>query len=430
LKIEPLEDRRLLAVDFGDAPDPYPTTLADDGARHEAVGPRLGAARDEEADGQPSTDADGDGADEDGVTFGSIRVGQLDASVTVNVQNAPSGARLDAWIDFNGDGSWGGPGEQIADTLHVSEGANTLAFDVPSWAADGNTFARFRLSTEGDLGVGGPAADGEVEDYRLTINPPAAASGLFLGQNIISTAALRALSVFAADMDGDGDLDVLNASWFGNEIAWYENLSVATAADNYTVQEDQMLRVPAATGVLANDADLQGGGLSAVLDVDAQHGQLVLAADGSFTYLPEDNFFGIDSFSYRARSDLELSIVAIVTITVGAVNDPLQAGLGPTETTGRPDEGHARRSTQSGRSRLRGSRAARAGRHRREACHRRRSGWHHRRRYTDRPRSRQEEPQDPTVGDRHAREDASLWHGGSQGAGRQSVSQTGARCLG
>ena len=101
--------------DFGDAPDPYPTTLADDGARHEVIGPTLGALRDEDADGQPTADANGDGADEDGVTFGSIRVGQLDASVTVNVQNAPAGAKLDAWIDFNGDGSWGGPGEQIFD---------------------------------------------------------------------------------------------------------------------------------------------------------------------------------------------------------------------------------------------------------------------------------------------------------------------------
>ncbi|MCH8923531.1 MAG: hypothetical protein IIA67_10345, partial [Planctomycetes bacterium] len=198
LSVEPLEDRRMLAVDFGDAPDPYPTTLADDGARHEAIGPMLGALRDEEADGQPTTAADGDGADEDGVMFGSIRVGQLDASVTVNVQNAPNGAKLDAWIDFNGDGSWGGPGEQIADTLDVREGDYTLMFDVPSWAASGDTYARFRLSTAGDLGVGGVAADGEVEDYRVTINPPALSSGVFGGQNIISTAADGAYSVFAA----------------------------------------------------------------------------------------------------------------------------------------------------------------------------------------------------------------------------------------
>jgi hypothetical protein len=133
--------------DFGDAPAPYPTALADDGARHESTGPTLGPTRDGELDGQPTALADGDGSDEDGASFGSMRVGQLDASVTVNVQSARRGAKLDAWIDFNGDGSWGGPGEHIFDSLNVTEGDNPLMFDVPSWAASGSTFARFRLST-------------------------------------------------------------------------------------------------------------------------------------------------------------------------------------------------------------------------------------------------------------------------------------------
>jgi len=112
--LELLEDRILLDADFGDVPSPYPVTLAENGARHSDVGPRLGATRDVEADGLHSAAADADGADEDGVTFGTIRVGQLDATATINVQNAPSGAQLDAWIDFDGDGSWGGAGEQIS----------------------------------------------------------------------------------------------------------------------------------------------------------------------------------------------------------------------------------------------------------------------------------------------------------------------------
>ena len=113
--------------------------------------------------------------DEDGVTFGPVQVGQLEASVTVTVGNAPGGARLDAWIDFNGDGSWGGPLEQIADSVLVVNGSNVLTFDVPSTAADGTTIARFRLSTAGNLGVRGAASDGEVEDYAITINPPVSA---------------------------------------------------------------------------------------------------------------------------------------------------------------------------------------------------------------------------------------------------------------
>src|SRR5690242_9110443 len=60
LRIEPLEDRLLLAADFGDAPKPYPTLLVDNGARHEAIGPRLGALIDTESDGQPTPAANGD----------------------------------------------------------------------------------------------------------------------------------------------------------------------------------------------------------------------------------------------------------------------------------------------------------------------------------------------------------------------------------
>ena len=177
-------------MDFGDAPWPYPTFEASDGARHRATGPTLGTNRDTEWDGQPTTVANGDDEgtsdDEDGITFGStIMVGQLDASVMVNVQNAPSGAKLDAWIDFNADGTWGGPFEQIADTVAVVNGDNTITFDVPSWAVDGDTYARFRLSTTGDLAPTGQADDGEVEDCQVTIVTPTPSIGAFGDQNPI-----------------------------------------------------------------------------------------------------------------------------------------------------------------------------------------------------------------------------------------------------
>jgi VCBS repeat-containing protein len=208
--------------DFGDAPLPYPTTEAENGARHEAIGPRLGATRSTEGDVEHTAAADG-AADDDGVSFGAVRVGQLGATATIDVQSAPLGARLDAWIDFNADGSWGGPGEQIASGKPVAEGANTIRFDVPSWAVDGQTFARFRLSTVGNLGIRGPAVDGEVEDYAVAIFTPGVAQGVFGDQKTISVQAGGASNVFAADMDRDGDLDVVSASENDDSIAWYEN---------------------------------------------------------------------------------------------------------------------------------------------------------------------------------------------------------------
>ena len=214
--------------DFGDAPSPYPTTKNADGARHDATGPSLGSGRDAEQDGNPSANADGDDADgtpddEDGVVFGSIQVGQLDAVVTVNVQNAPNGAKLDAWIDFNGDGSWGGPGERIADGMDVSEGDNTVRFDVPSVALSEETYARFRLSSDGVTGPSGEAADGEVEDHAVVIVPPEVGSGMFVSRRPIAGGIGEPTTAISADMDGDGDMDVLAASPGSFEIIWYEN---------------------------------------------------------------------------------------------------------------------------------------------------------------------------------------------------------------
>lgn len=48
--------------------------------------------------------------------------------------------------------------------------------------------------------------------------------GNFGNQQVISTEGIGASSVFAIDIDGDGDLDVLSASYYDNKIAWYENL--------------------------------------------------------------------------------------------------------------------------------------------------------------------------------------------------------------
>ena len=117
LTFELLEAKILLASDFGDAPLPYPVTLAEGGARHTIGVLRLGPATvDMEADGTHSAAADFDDqngstpADEDGVTFGAIQVGALAQIVTVNVQG--SSGLLDAWIDFNGDGNWGGAGNR------------------------------------------------------------------------------------------------------------------------------------------------------------------------------------------------------------------------------------------------------------------------------------------------------------------------------
>lgn len=88
-------------------------------------------------------------------------------------------------------------------------------------------------------------------------------------------------------------------------------------ADSYTTDEDAELVVAAAEGVLANDTD--DGPMTAVLETDVANGTLLLAADGSFTYLPDAGFFGEDTFTYKAYDGELYSDAATVTITVNEV---------------------------------------------------------------------------------------------------------------
>jgi hypothetical protein len=134
----------------------------------------MGATIDAELDGQPNANATGDdlaGAipdDEDGVTFTSL----LDPTQNATVDVVASGpGLLDAWIDFDNNGVWD-PSDQIFASQALVAGVNSLVFAVPSigkGAPAFNTFARFRFSTAGGLAPDGPAADGEVEDYEVTI---------------------------------------------------------------------------------------------------------------------------------------------------------------------------------------------------------------------------------------------------------------------
>ena len=162
--------------DWGDAPQGYPTARAQDGARHGPYGPRLGDHRDAEVDGTPSPNADADdntgtADDEDGVNFPPFKVG-FTSQVTVNVQNAPLGAKLFAWIDWNGNQAWQDGDEFIA-AKRVVNGNNIIDVSPPTLTpmVFGPKFARFRLSTTGTPTVTGRAIDGEVEDYAVMLAP-------------------------------------------------------------------------------------------------------------------------------------------------------------------------------------------------------------------------------------------------------------------
>lgn len=94
-------------------------------------------------------------------------------------------------------------------------------------------------------------------------------------------------------------------------------------ADTYNVSEDGSLSTTLINGVLVNDSDGDGDTLTVnvVPVIDVSHGILVLSADGTFTYTPDANFHGIDSFTYEIDDGNGGVAQATATITVTGVTD-------------------------------------------------------------------------------------------------------------
>ena len=61
--------------------------------------------------------------------------------------------------------------------------------------------------------------------------------------------------------------------------------------------------------------------LTATLISDPSHGVLTLAADGSFNYVPDADYFGSDEFTYQLSDGEDISNTATVRLTIQPVND-------------------------------------------------------------------------------------------------------------
>ncbi|KGL62450.1 FG-GAP-like repeat-containing protein [Polaribacter sp. Hel1_85] len=120
-----------------------------------------------------------------------------------------------------------------------------------------------------------------VGSFTTAVNPNSPGE-FFYGQETISTQADGAFCVRAADLDGDGDIDVLSASTNDNRIAWYEN----DGAGNFGPQQIITTAVNYATAVSA--ADMDGDGDLDVLSASADDDRIAwYENDGAGNFGPQ-----------------------------------------------------------------------------------------------------------------------------------------------
>jgi hypothetical protein len=108
-----------------------------------------------------------------------------------------------------------------------------------------------------------PAMNARVSLKLEPLEPRVLLSAGFAEQQVITSLVDGAYSVYAADLDGDGDVDVLSASYNDDTVAWYQNLG----GGQFGPQRVLTRSADAVTSVCA--ADLDGDGDVDVLSADA-----------------------------------------------------------------------------------------------------------------------------------------------------------------
>jgi hypothetical protein len=139
---------------------------------------------------------------------------------------------------------------------------------------------------------------------------------------LVTPGAAGTLAIFDRMMNLTNDRAAPGGLMSYLDVAGPAGGAPAARGDAYAVNENRTLWVGGA-GVLANDVNPTGSAaLAARLVSGPQHGTLTLRAGGAFSYAPQRDFTGRDSFSYKADNAAFASAAATVAITVNPVNDP------------------------------------------------------------------------------------------------------------
>jgi hypothetical protein len=196
------------------------------------------------------------------------------------------------------------------DVLSASLYDNTIAW----YENDGNAGFTKRVITSDAIGARSVFAidvdgDGDIDVLSASSNDNTIAwyendgviGNLGFTKWVVTSDAITASSVFAIDVDGDGDIDVLSASLNDNTIAWYEN-DGAVGFTKRVITSDAI----AATSVFA-------------IDVDGDDNMDVLSAsyaDDTIAWYKNDGALGNPGFTKQVITSNAYSVRSVFAIDV------------------------------------------------------------------------------------------------------------------
>ena len=212
-----------------------------------------------------AADVDGDGDtdvvsalyDADEIVWYENIAGDGSAWTKQIISTTADGAYSVYTTDVDGDGD--------IDIMSASSRDDKIAW-YENTAGDGSAWTERIISTSADSAISVYAADvdgdGDIDimsasdrDDKIAWYENTAGNGSAWTEHIISTSANGAKSVYAADVDGDGDIDIMSASFYDDKIAWYEN----TAGDG-SAWTEQIISSSADSAISVYAADVDGDG--------------------------------------------------------------------------------------------------------------------------------------------------------------------------
>ncbi|NVK41602.1 MAG: tandem-95 repeat protein [Oceanospirillaceae bacterium] len=111
----------------------------------------------------------------------------------------------------------------------------------------------------------------------------------------------------------------------GNETAYSSTLGATTLANQAPVAMDDSAVTDegqaVVIAVLNNDSDPDNGALTIAAYGQGSNGSVAQSGD-SLVYTPAPGFFGVDSFTYTVTDGYDISLPALVAVTVNEVNQP------------------------------------------------------------------------------------------------------------
>jgi VCBS repeat-containing protein len=234
---------------------------------------------------------------------------------------------LDSFLYFASDGA--SDSQLAAVTIRVGEGGDPPVAADDSYSIDEDGVLSVALS-DGVL-ANDTTSDGETPVASLVSGPANGTLSLGADGSItyLPSANFNGVDSFTYKAtDAAGDSNIATVTITVNPV----NDKPAAANDGYAVNEDTALTVDAASGLLANDVDIDGDTLTPTVTSQPLHGTVTVNPDGSFSYTPEANYNGLDGFSYLVSDGQATSDVASATITIIPVND-LPVGVNDEFTT-------------------------------------------------------------------------------------------------